>query len=725
MESERRAAGLDTFLNPATASYEPLQTQAPQVAQPQAQGGSIWSPPRPAPAAPPAPDQPPQQPAQQQQMQPTGDVSGQQPRPSPVGDQLMAQWQNQNAHPPAPASEVLKFAKANFDTRAQDVTYLPHGGPPLKPGVGGKPAYGIHMKGGGMNIVPVSQLVQNGFAPNIAGNNTSLTLSGADRAGKQGQDTQPPPKMQPTENVGAQKIPQPAKSKMQPPPQMQPPGAPPPAPTTGGAQFAGGTQPAIQMQPTGAVGGQVPGQPPPPAAPGGLSEVRATDAAGNVNPALMAGGSDEQALAASRAADDAKAINAATQDVKTSPDAVAKMEADDPNATHPTYHWKPDENGKQYTALPDPNHPFYEQRYYKGSLIGFQSGPWNAENLRKQQLLDEYGGPSGVPIPPGVTINYDAIKGSTPEQQDLWLKHARNYRLHPDAPLSTSDEGKGLINAANAVRDAQRIRDKILWMKQNNIPMSAISQSELIRSQEAGWAGGANNPVEGALWKVASHAGPKNDFADELRGDYNNLNDHLAHTPGGYYEKTAATPQPEEWGTPQLGPVPPLGFPKTTNLSTIPTLNSMGQGDNYDQPVTHIQEVLAHDKADYKNNAEKLGPGKNRMPDLDLKNLSDLADPKKGYIDDPTNKMWDKNHQTMVNGYGPVVYRDNPWLDNVFTKWTSVGGKSEANASPTPSATPAPPQISKYDTKEFDRLGIKKGDKYLGPDGKTTYTRGQ
>lgn len=157
--------------------------------------------------------------------------------PSPVGDQLMSQWQNQNAHPVAPVSEALKWAKNNFDTRVQDATYMPHGGPL------NQPAYAFHMKGGGTNMVPLHQMVQNGFAANVAGNQTSMTLSAADQQARQVAAQQ---QMQPTGNVGQQQMPQPAQAQQ--PQAITPTGAPPPAPTDSGAQFAGGTQPLAQGQ---------------------------------------------------------------------------------------------------------------------------------------------------------------------------------------------------------------------------------------------------------------------------------------------------------------------------------------------------------------------------------------------------------------------------------------------------------------------------------------------
>jgi hypothetical protein len=194
----------------------------------------------------------------------------------PVGQQLMNQWQQRNTHPVASVQDAMQWAKT-FDTRITDATYMPHGGPM------NQPAYAFHMKGGGTNMVPLQQMVQNGFAPHVAGSNLSMTLSAADQvqqAGDQAQAGQPPPaaptdqQMQPTGAVGGQG-------------QGQP---PPAAPTT--------------MAPTGAVGG--PGQQGgvPPQQPGGpvaqtpeqqnylTQQTAVTTPGGNVNPALRADNTD-------------------------------------------------------------------------------------------------------------------------------------------------------------------------------------------------------------------------------------------------------------------------------------------------------------------------------------------------------------------------------------------------------------------------------------------------
>ena len=141
-----------TFLNPATGSYEPLQ-QAP-------------------PSAPTEPAQavPPQQVDQAQ-------VAAQQEAQK---QQQLQAWQAQNAHPVASAQDALNWAK-RFHTGYRDATYLPHGGP------GGEPAFNFTDKSGASNIVPISQMVKNGFGPTVASQNTSSVLGVAGQAQQAGQ----------------------------------------------------------------------------------------------------------------------------------------------------------------------------------------------------------------------------------------------------------------------------------------------------------------------------------------------------------------------------------------------------------------------------------------------------------------------------------------------------------------------------------------------------------
>jgi hypothetical protein len=170
-------------------------------------------------------------------------------RPNIQDQQQLAAWQGQNAHPVMSSQDALNWAK-NFDTGVHRATYLPNGGP------GQQPAFAFHMKGGGVNTVPLSQMVSNGAGPLIAGQNTSAVLSGSDQIeGQSGQGQQPPP--------------------------------------------AAPGQPTDQMQPTGAVGGQQPqGVAQTPEQQQYLTQQTALPSQGGNIATMMAGGDTESLLAA-------------------------------------------------------------------------------------------------------------------------------------------------------------------------------------------------------------------------------------------------------------------------------------------------------------------------------------------------------------------------------------------------------------------------------------------
>lgn len=138
----------------------PAGYQPPQQAQP----SSIWSPQRPSPMAPPAPAEAPPE------AQP----------PVPQTDPAaLQQWQSTTQTEPMTAGDAMNWMKRKT-TLAQDATYLPHGGPPGADGQP-EPAYAFHMKGGGINTVPISQMVKDGGGPIVAAQNTSAVLSQADK----------------------------------------------------------------------------------------------------------------------------------------------------------------------------------------------------------------------------------------------------------------------------------------------------------------------------------------------------------------------------------------------------------------------------------------------------------------------------------------------------------------------------------------------------------------
>jgi hypothetical protein len=97
----------------------------------------------------------------------------------------MQKWQNQSMGQPMTSQDALAWAKGQ-STLNQDATYLPMGGP------NGAPAFAFHVKGGGMNIVPVSQMVQRGAGPLVASQNTSQVISQADQQQQAGAQGQPP-----------------------------------------------------------------------------------------------------------------------------------------------------------------------------------------------------------------------------------------------------------------------------------------------------------------------------------------------------------------------------------------------------------------------------------------------------------------------------------------------------------------------------------------------------
>lgn len=198
-----------TFLNPATGNYEPLQQGQPsgqpapevQKGPPTAEemgkgqaGVSMFSSPvaqaAPAPTAFQGPTQEQTTAAVQEGLQRNRFAGAGQGVPanyqSPQDQAALAQWQAQNAHPVMSSHDALAWMKSQT-TLAQDATYLPHGGPNQEP------AYAFHMKGGGINTVPISQMVRNGAGPVVAAQNTSAVLSStSDKVAGQQQPGAPP-----------------------------------------------------------------------------------------------------------------------------------------------------------------------------------------------------------------------------------------------------------------------------------------------------------------------------------------------------------------------------------------------------------------------------------------------------------------------------------------------------------------------------------------------------
>ena len=264
--------------------------------------GSIWSPGRPTPLAPPAPGPAPAQPTTPDMSQQLSQAAPAQPStpgtvPGSLSDQFAQQqtqqWQNQNATQPLTADDAMKYMKTKT-TLVQDATFLPHGGP------NGAPAYAFHMKGGGVNTVPVSQMAQDGAGPTIAAQNTSMVLSASDRLKQQQQNalaappdqTQQAPPQAPPQTPPNISPPPPANLPQQPsispPPPANlptPPNISPPPPANLPQQPNISPPPPANLPPP-APTGPLPGQPPTPMPSGtGLAAPQGTPAPSTPPPA--------------------------------------------------------------------------------------------------------------------------------------------------------------------------------------------------------------------------------------------------------------------------------------------------------------------------------------------------------------------------------------------------------------------------------------------------------
>jgi len=409
------------------------QPQDPDIVATPAQqpSGSIWNPMRPAPAAPPAPGAPPTPPAQPAQ--------GQSPAAATQADQAaMQQWQQQNAHPVMSSQDALSWMKQQ-STLAQDATYLPMGGP------GGAPAFAFHMKGGGINTVPVSQMVSRGAGPLVAAQNTSQVISATDQQ-QQGGDQGQPPVAQTPPNIS-------------PPP---PANLPPPAP-------AGPSQ-------NGQVYNPLPPSPGPnaPPAPGDYNPApyRNAVAQATANPQnLMAqtapAGQPAQTGPAPGTPINPPPSNATVsqEDQNTIQASADKMgeqrkytgDRPVPGNTGPyTYYRDDDPNspsrGRVYTTLPGPAGQYFnQQRWYLGST-GYQ--PYELpDSAARQQMWDKWG-TKGY-------LTRDDIATMTPQQMEPWLQRAwQNDTFQRSSPTDglnkTLDTSEQLHNSLQKISDIQQ-----------------------------------------------------------------------------------------------------------------------------------------------------------------------------------------------------------------------------------------------------------------------------
>jgi hypothetical protein len=673
MEQERQAAGLGgsqvaqqgtpssmTFTNPATGNVQPLQTPSVFASRPAA----------PAPAAPTG---------QPQQPQPVSQT----PAAASQADQAaMQQWQEQNAHPVMSSQDALAWMKSQT-TLVQDATYLPNGGP------GGSPAYAFHMKGGGMNIVPVSQMIQKGAGPMVAAQNTSAVLSKSDQLSGQRPGMTPIPS------------------------------------GTG----AGATQGSPTSAPAGP---QIAQQPPqgPPAAPGAynasayqMPQGPTITQAGDVNPALMAGGTNEQAAAAAKAQAppgfDAPApdLKGADQSgLKTySMEELAKMDADPPVGNVAGLPFRQDRHdGRVYAAQRSPSSTLNEMRWYWGAP-GFQDGPMDestmrqtVRNMRDQHIpgfgkyTDEYTRTMPVPDlvaavdlgnsylatggdPAGTMVNH--IRGQINQSQSL-TRLIDGIQAAQDAGISPSEYS---YQAREQSKDAAA-RDAI--MPKEIGPMIPFPGG--LQTPPFDLPGGVHiNPVkglganpidewrwvQGTVHNWGADYGQVHPLADALTREANYHTSQMRETPGLQYSAE---------GKPEQGQVPVSVYGISTNLkmpgdiSPLDEVNRVFSNQPPDQVLADLKRVRDRTNKEIIQSGDTAARLNFRMPPEftkpieALKNRQDIADDTNPFREQGTNKLIMPDH---------------------------LKGKNVApGASPTPSPTPQMQTIDTTDSSAVDNF---------------------
>ena len=472
------------FLNPATGSYESLdqpgtEGKAPETpAQPATRVPSdpsqLTGPPKP-PTAQIAPSnmwasagpQPPaapgfQGPTQEQTAQaiqeatqrnqfassqpgvPAGYQPPQQPDQAAQQEaqrqQQLQAWQAQNAHPVADSQSALEWAK-RFHTGYKTATYLPHGGQ------GGEPAYNFS-DGKSSNVVPISQMVKNGFGPSVVSQNTSSALSVADQVTQQQQGPQGPGL--PFGPVS------PAQPQQQPAPGQQPAG--PPAAPAQMTDIYG--NPLSAYTSVASRGGPSPAQLTAQTAPAG-------------QPAAV----EHPTITTANGTPDKPDVDEAEvrSHVRTlSSDDLAKLEkgrdndetGDAPAGSFAGYDWYQDrKTGLLYTFRPSPN-KWREQRFYLGSR-GWQDN-WQTNTSAENETMENLFTKNQSQIPQHFSTS-DIIHMS-PAEKKYWLEQDKYFEKSSPDPnvtyfLQNAAEGiKRLDMMKNIVQAADKYGSEYSWL---------------------------------------------------------------------------------------------------------------------------------------------------------------------------------------------------------------------------------------------------------------------
>lgn len=682
-----------TFLNPATGNVEPLQTGPPSVFAA-----------KPAAPAPAAPDQ--TQPAQ-----------GGSPAAATQADQVaMQQWQNQNAHPVMSSQDALGWMK-NQTTLAQDATYLPMGGP------GGAPAFAFHMKGGGQNIVPVSQMVQKGAGPLIAAQNTSQILSATDQQqagpGAQGQPPAPQDQTQ---------VPTPPNS---PPP---PANLPPPAPT--GPPQAQAQQQYPNISP-----------PAPPSAPGGYNAASyrmpqgpTITATGDVNPSLMAGDTSGQPAAAAPIPQiDPTDFN---QNVKGYSKAdLAKMKSDPVvSDDYGGYQWRQDrQDGVKYAWLTDPDSPFRELRWKAGLDTWKSTLKENGGLMQQVQAARDK-----VPLLHGMLSDTQIANMSEEDLKDTLAAAVRLSTTGGDASDQNSLHIRGTINQSQSLA---RTISMLEAAKKEGIDPRLFSGGAQRSSEEAAKRGetlpaqGEEYPladmenqsafnlanagaVPGIYWDLgwaATHGSQANltrgqvsPLADKLKSELKYFGEQMQQTPLiNITTEPKGAPGEVKLGGGYQGFGGSASVKLPTDESTLKDINRISQGTNIDDMIAGAKALklkVDNDIVDSTDRATRMNyrtPPQFKSAAQAIKDGKNIEDNENQFVDKNGNPVMPDHYKyppgraskipigtgtepnTQVEDEMKRFYGDRPRPATAATASTSTAGPSPT-PSPTPGPTPTP-----------------------------------
>ena len=458
---------------PTTAAGEPGYTSEPAAPQgmPVTQRGPVWNPLQPAPQGP-----------QSHVAQAVADSQQQTD---------LTNWQNATQTEPMTADDAMKYIRRKT-TLAQDATYLPHGGP------NNEPAFAFHMKGGGINTIPLSQMVKDGAGPTVAAQNTSAVLSQSDRLKQQQQNAQ----------IAALPQTSPVWNPQQPAPTgPQPPSAPgvtdiygnPLSAYTNVASAGGPTidQLTAQTAPAGEAA----------AVPRTAAQNTAAEQLAQTHPLWETVPQADQDTAKAQAAKMGSATGPYTGDRKVPgiPGPYTYYVNDDPGSTS---------RGRVYTTLPGPAGHYYDQkRWYLGTN---QYEDYELpDSAAHQQLADKW-------VTSGYLTRAEADKLS-PEQMEPWLRRAWENDHLVNVPI---DHGTNLtLDAAEqSHKNLTQIRDMLQTLAANGYSdlgtadrMAAASENAgtSLRTKRPGFIYDVGRSVGGVMAEASGNMSP--DVAATIR----------------------------------------------------------------------------------------------------------------------------------------------------------------------------------------------------------------